>query len=107
MQFVATDPGDLGARAVVGKHRVKLVEKPNPQLANHFMRGLLAAEMMFDDHEAIRRRLEDAGYPVLGERTFKSGRKSYYFGSGLAGLPLAIYSPSDDDEARGILRGQA
>jgi hypothetical protein len=102
MQFVETDPGGLGARAVVGKHRVKLVEKPNGRWQGHFMRGLLAAEMMFDDHEVIRRRLESAGYPVVGERTFNSGRKGYYFGATFAGLPLSIYSPGDDDEARGI-----
>jgi hypothetical protein len=102
MQFVETDPAGLGARAVVGRHRVKLVEKLNPQLSRHFMRSLLAVEMMFDEHETIRRRLEAAGYPVAAERTFKSGRKGYYFGATISGLPLAIYSPLDDGEARGI-----
>jgi hypothetical protein len=102
MEFVETDPAGLGARAVVGAHRVKLVERPDQALAAQFMPPLLATEMMFDDVEAIRARLEKGGFSVLRERRFGSGRKGYYFGSALIGLPLYIYASEDDPEARGI-----
>src|SRR3546814_10554348 len=76
-----TDPAGFGSRAVVGKHRVKLVEKPDPALSDHFMQSLIAAEMMFDDPESVRARIEAAGFPVLRERTFSSGRQACYFGN--------------------------
>jgi hypothetical protein len=66
------------------------------------MQSLLAAEMMFDDIAAVRDRLVAAGYPVLRERRFASGRSGWYFGRVVAGLPLAIYDTRDDAEARGL-----
>src|SRR3546814_19050995 len=35
MEWTETDPAGFGSRAVVGKHRVKLVEKPDPALSDH------------------------------------------------------------------------
>ena len=102
MAWTDTDPGGFGTRAVVGKHRVKLVEKPDPALAGHAMDCLLAAEMMFDDPAAVRARIEAAGIPVVHERTFRSGRKAWFFGKAIAGLPLTIYDTRDDAEARGL-----
>lgn len=102
MDWVETDPAGLGRRAVVGGHRVKLVEAPDSTLADQAMQSLLATEMMFDDAEAVRDRLVAAGHRVLRERTFKSGRKAWYFGKVIAGLPLTIYHPDDDAEARGL-----
>lgn len=102
MEFAETDPAGLGARAVVGKHRMKLVEKPDPSFADQAMQSLLATEMMFENAEEIRDRLIGAGYSVRHERTFKSGRKAWYFGKVIAGLPLTIYHPDDDAEARGL-----
>jgi hypothetical protein len=102
MEFVETDPAGLGARAVVGKHRVKLVEKPNPAFSGEYMQSLLAAEMMFDDIEPICAKIEKNGTKVIHERTFKSGRKGYYYGAAIAGLPLYIYATADDAEARGL-----
>lgn len=102
MEWTETDAGGLGARAVVGKHRVKLVEQPDQALAPHFMQSLLAAEMMFDDAAQVCAKVEAAGYPVLRERTFSSGRKAVYFGNVVTGLPLTIYDTRDDEEARAI-----
>jgi len=102
MRFVETDPGGLGARALVGGHRVKLVERPDADVSRQAMQSLLAAEMMFDDIAAVRDRLVAAGYPVLRERRFASGRSGWYFGRVVAGLPLAIYDTRDDAEARGL-----
>src|SRR3546814_17051732 len=39
MEWTETDPAGFGSRAVVGKHRVKLVEKPDPALSDHFMQS--------------------------------------------------------------------
>jgi hypothetical protein len=102
MTFVETDPAGLGVRAVVGPHRVKLVEGADAALAAHHMRSLIATEMMFDDVEATRVTLESAGYRVLRTRSFRSGRLGYYFGATIARLPLAIYATADDSEARGL-----
>jgi hypothetical protein len=102
MDFVDTDPAGLGARAVVGAHRVKLVENPPAAVAGEAMQSLIATEMMFDDVEPVRARLEGAGYRVLHTRTFRSGGKGYYFGKTIAGLPLSIYPTADDAEARGL-----
>jgi hypothetical protein len=96
MDFIDTDPGHLAGKAMVGRHRVKLLEKPNPELVNEFRPPLAAFEVMCDDVERTRERLEEAGAKVLRERTLKSGGKSYYFGSQFEGLPLGIYSAKDD-----------
>jgi hypothetical protein len=98
MKFVATDPGGLGARAMVGEHRIKLVEGAPADIAQHFQSPLAAVDIMYDDVEETRNKLEKAGYPVLRERSLRSGRKSYYFGSAFHGLPLSIYPTAADDE---------
>ena len=102
MKFVETDPAGFGKRAVVGGHRIKLVEGADPALTRHAMQPLLAVEMMFDNPEEIRERLQAAGFPVLHQREFKSGRKGWFFGKVIAGLPLAICHTADDAEARGL-----
>jgi hypothetical protein len=102
MRFVETDPAGLGGRALVGGHRVKLVEQPDADVWSQAMQSLLAVEMMFNDVVAVRDRLVAAGYPVLRERSFSSGRSGWYFGRVIAGLPLAIYDTRDDAEARGL-----
>src|SRR3546814_16291183 len=73
MEWTETDPAGFGSRAVVGKHRVKLVEKPDPALSAHFMQSLIAAEMMFDDPESGRARIEAVGFP--GDRKERIGGK--------------------------------
>lgn len=102
MRFTETDPAGLGARAVVGPHRVKLIEAPTRSLQAEFMPPLLAGEMMFDDVESIRHRLEQAGHSVLAERRFRSGGRGYFFGIAPVGFPLSIYATTDDAEARGL-----
>src|SRR3546814_18597102 len=49
MEWTATDPAGLGSRAAVGKHRVKLIEKPNPALADTSMQSLIAAELQSEE----------------------------------------------------------
>src|SRR3546814_17821749 len=78
MSFVETDPAGLGERALVGPHRVKLVEKPSQEMARHFEMPLAAIEFMYDDVETTRQRLERAGYPVIHTRKFNRGNE-YYF----------------------------
>lgn len=102
MRWVETDAGGLGERALVGPHRVKLVQTPSAAVRANALRCLASAEMMFEDPDVARGALERAGYPVLAERTFASGRKGWYFGAVISGLPLSVYDVRDDDEARGI-----
>lgn len=102
MDWTETDPAGFGSRAVVGEHRVKLVENPDAALSSHVTAPLLAAEMMFDEPEKVRQRIEKAGIRVLSERTFSSGRKAWFFGKAIAGLPLTVYDSRDDGEARGL-----
>jgi hypothetical protein len=101
MKFVATNPGGLGARALVGDHRIKLVEGASTTISRHFQWPLAAIELMYDDVEETRRRLEEAGYGIVHQRSLKSGHKAYYFGSAFHGLPLAIYPTAADDEIVG------
>lgn len=102
MTWVATDAGGLGARALVGPHRIKLVETPSAVARTHAMECVLSSEIMVEDVDLSRARLEAAGYKVLTERTFSSGRKGWYFGKVLAGMPIGIYDARDDAEARGL-----
>lgn len=101
MKFVATDPGGLGTRAVVGEHRIKLIEGVPGAIAKHFQLPLAAVEIMHDDVEGVRNSLENAGYSVVHERSLKSGANAYYFGSSFHGLPLSIYPTAADDEIIG------
>jgi hypothetical protein len=101
MRFVATDPGGLGRRAVVGEHRIKLVEGATSAMAKHFELPLAAVEIMHDDVEGARKRLENAGHRVVHVRALKSGGNAYYFGSSFHGLPLFIYPAAADHEIIG------
>lgn len=102
MAWVPVDAGGLGARALAGPHRIKLVERPSPVALDNAMHCVLSSEIMVADVEASRARLEAAGHAVLAERTFSSGRKGWYFGKVLAGMPVGIYDARDDAEARGL-----
>lgn len=102
MQFTETDPGGLGARAVTGPHRIRLIEGADPSLSQETMANMMSIDIMFADVEERRLHIENLGFPVLRTRVFSSGRKAYYFGSQPTGFPLAIYSSLDDKEMRGI-----
>ncbi|MFA4836229.1 MAG: VOC family protein [Dehalococcoidia bacterium] len=102
MKFVSTDPAGLGAKAAVGRHRVKLIESPASSLAEHFRPPLAALDFVFEDAELVRRGLEQAGVPVIRERTLSNGHKAYYFGSGFQDLPIGIYSALDETEILGF-----
>lgn len=101
MTFVETDPAGLGARAVVGSHRLKLIEKPSVPMAQEFEMPLAAIEFQYDDVESVRKTLEAAGYPVKHTRSLKSGGNAYYFGAVLQRMPLAIYPSAADAEIIG------
>jgi hypothetical protein len=101
MTFVETDPGGLGNKALVGPHRVRLIEGPNPDLSAQFHHPLAAIQFMVDDVEAIRQRLETGGYPVRHTRHLKSGGNAYYFGSVIQDMPLGIYPATADSEIIG------
>jgi predicted enzyme related to lactoylglutathione lyase len=101
MTFVDTDPAGLGARALVGPHRVKLVEGPAPERLADYELPLAAIEFAVDDVEASRRRIEAAGYPVRHVRPLASGGNAYYFGATVQRVPLSIYPASADDEIIG------
>ncbi|MFA5495963.1 MAG: hypothetical protein WC247_14430 [Porticoccaceae bacterium] len=101
MDFVETDPGGLGSRALVGGHRVKLVQRCGAAVESEFKASLAAFEVMCDDVEAVLKKFEAAGISPIHDRTFGSGRKGYYFGSRFQDLPIGIYSGSDDAEMIG------
>src|SRR3546814_20151859 len=89
---------------MVGKHRVKLIQRGASDFTAEFRGPLAAFEVMYDDVEAQRAKMEQAGFTVLHERTMKSGRKAYYFGSQFEGLPFGLYATADDGEVRGLTR---
>ena len=101
MDFVATDPGGLGRRAVTGPHRVKLVERNCAPVESEFKASLASFEVKCDDVEAVRGKFSAAGVEPIHSRTFTSGRKGYYFGSRFQDLPLGIYDARDDAEMIG------
>jgi catechol 2,3-dioxygenase-like lactoylglutathione lyase family enzyme len=100
MKFVETDPAGLGKKAVVGDHRVKLVEGPSELLSGMEM-PLAAIEYVLDDVEAAKTRFEKAGYPVRYTRKLKSGGNAYYFGATTQGMPVYIYPVAGDAEIIG------
>lgn len=102
MEWVEADAGGLGARALVGPHRIKLVEAPSEVAHANAMQCVLSSEIVVENPAATRATLEAAGHQVLAERTFASGRKGWYFGKVLAGMPVGIYDARDDAEARGL-----
>lgn len=101
MEFRETDPAGLGARALCGAHRVRLIEGPSALLAG--LPGALASvDIMHDDVEGARERLEAAGFPVRHRRALQSGGAAYYFGATIAGFPLTLYPPAADAEMLGL-----
>lgn len=101
MEFTPTGAQRFGRRAAVGRHRLMLVERGENALADQFLGVCAALWVMVDDVEAQRTKMEAAGFDVLHSRAFASGRKAYYFGSQIEGLPLGIYAAADDAEMRG------
>ncbi|MGI4799874.1 MAG: VOC family protein [Janthinobacterium lividum] len=102
MHFVPTEAAGLGTRAVVGPHRVKLVESGSSEQAKKLERPLAAIEFAYDDVEPVRQRLVEAGYPVLHERPLQTGGKAYYFGATVQGMPIGVYPISAEREILGL-----
>jgi hypothetical protein len=100
MSFVETDPAGLGRKAMVGAHRVKLVEGAS-SMRDGVERPLAAIDFMHDDVEAARERFVAAGYPVLHARSLASGGKAYYFGATVQGMPVSLYPAAADAEILG------
>jgi hypothetical protein len=98
LNFTPTDPAGLGARAAIGEHRVKLIERGPTAFTGQFRGPLAAFELMVEDVEAQRAILERDGNKILHTRTLKSGRHAYYFGAQFEDLPFAIYAAADDRE---------
>lgn len=101
MDFVETDPGGLGSRALVGSHRVKLVERAGTAVESEFKASLAAFEVMCDDVDAAVKSFSDHGITPIHSRTFASGGRGYYFGSRFQDLPMGLYSTADDAEMIG------
>ncbi|MAT50718.1 MAG: hypothetical protein CMK32_05990 [Porticoccaceae bacterium] len=101
MTFVKADPMGMGERAVVGDHRVRLVEKPASEMLGGVEMPLASIDFMVDDVEAVRERFEAAGYPVKHTRKLKSGGNAYYFGATVQGMPVLIYPAVADSEMIG------
>src|SRR3546814_14637438 len=104
MAFVPADPQGLGSRAMVGKHRVKLIQRGASDFTAEFRGPLDAFEVMYDDVEAPRAKMEQAGFKVLHERTMKRGRKAYFFGSQVEGVPFGYFAALSDGGVGGCER---
>lgn len=102
MTFVETDPAGLGGRALVGPHRIKLVDGASKSVEDVEL-PLVAIEFMYDDVEVARERFERAGYPVRHQRELGSGGRAYYFGPTVQGMPIAIYPAAADAEVVGAV----
>lgn len=102
MHFKPDNACGLGKCAVVGRHRIRLVEDPVSILFGHYPRPVMSVEIAVEDVESVRQGFEKAGMPPFFERKLKSGRRVYYFGKRLVGLPLGIYATADDAEMRGV-----
>ncbi len=102
MSFVEVDPAGMAERAVVGAHRIKLLENPAASLRHHFLPPLAAIEIMVEDVESVVERFRQVGQSPVLTREFRRGGKIHYFGSVLT-VPLGIYHASADPE---ILGGQ-
>lgn len=81
---------------------MKLIQRGSTDFSEEFVGVLAAFEVMYDDVEAQRAKMESAGLRVLHERTLRSGRKAYYFGAQFEGLPFGIYATADDAEILGL-----
>lgn len=101
MEFQETDPAGLGARALCGTHRVRLIEGPSA-LLDGTQGALASVDMMHGDVEGARQRLEAAGFAVRHTRALKSGGHAYYFGPTVADFPLTLYPETADAEMLGL-----
>lgn len=99
MAFVETDPAGLGARALAGTHRVRLIEGPSALVTGE--PPLVSIDFMVDDVEAVRERFVAAGFPVRHERALRSGGSAYYFGVTVQHMPVSIYPAAADAEMLG------
>ena len=100
MDFVETDPAGFGKRALIGTHRVKLIEGPSA-LLDGIERPLASIDFIHDDVEGARKRFETAGYPVKLTRPLAAGGNAYYFGDTVQGMPVTLYPESADAEILG------
>lgn len=101
LKFVAGDPTGFGTRALVGPHRVRLVQAGPSSLLDGVELPLASIEFMHHDVEAARSRFEAAGYAVRQTRPLASGGNAYYFGPTLQGMPVTLYPVSADAEILG------
>lgn len=101
MQFVETDPTGFGSRALVGPHRVRLVQAGPSSLLDGVDLPLASIEFMHHDVEGARARFEAAGYAVRHSRTLASGGHAYYFGATVQGMPVTLYPVGADAEILG------
>jgi hypothetical protein len=101
MEFVETDPKGLGTRALVGAHRLRIVEKPDPAVRPHLLGPLLSMDIIVENPESVRARLEQAGIPRVARWALRSGRTGDFFGNGLDRVPIAVYDVRDEAELLG------
>lgn len=100
MRFTETDPAGFGRRALIGAHRVKLVEGASGLVEG--MEGpLLSVDLLHHDVEGTRQRFEAAGYAVRQRRALSSGGTAYYFGGTVEGFPITLYPVTADAEILG------
>jgi hypothetical protein len=100
MDFIETDPAGFGRLALVGTHRVKIIEGPSALLADRESR-LASVDLLVGDVEATKAKFEAKGFAVKHTRPLASGGKAYYFGATVQGLPLTLYPVSADAEILG------
>jgi len=101
MDFMESDPAGFARRALIGPHRVKLIEGPSA-LLDGVEGPLVSADIILSDVEAARARFEAAGYGVKHIRPLASGGNAYYFGPTVQGFPVTLYPASADAEILGL-----
>lgn len=100
MDFVEADPAGFGRRALIGSHRVKLIEGPSA-LLDGIELPLASVDMLIGDVEATKAKFEAAGYSVKYTRPLASGGNAYYFGATVQGFPITLYPETADAEILG------
>lgn len=100
MTFVPCDPMGLGAMALSGRHRVRLVEGAS-QYHQEFHPPLASIDLIYDDVERQRTILEQAGFAMLREQQLRSGGSAFYLGSAFHNVPITLYPASADLELTG------
>jgi hypothetical protein len=101
MRFAEGDPTGFGSRALVGPHRVRLVQAGASALLDGVELPLASIEFIHHDVEAARARFEAAGYAVRHTRPLASGGNAYYFGPTVQGMPVTLYPVGGDAEILG------